>query len=155
MLERQGLGVAQGDGAVLLGREVAQVQAVAVVRVLLQHDRGVTLGQGFLVAGLGLFFLDDGAGEVLVAQQNLHAEQRSTPGQREAVNHFDMLVVGIAEPLLDTGLEHEAAQLARERHAQQGNILAVLRLQTRSVTRVHGLAFLCRLGGEWARSARR
>ena len=41
LLERQGLGVAQGDGAALLGCKVAQVQAVAVVMVLLQHDCSV------------------------------------------------------------------------------------------------------------------
>ena len=65
---------------------------------------------------------------MLVAQDHIHAQQDRTPGQGEAVNHFDMLVVRVAKALLHTGLEHQATQFARERDAQQGNVLAVLRL---------------------------
>ena len=92
---------------------------------------------------------------MLVAQDHIHAQQDRTPGQGEAVDHFDMLIVGVTKALLHTGLEHQATQLACERDAQQGNVLAFLRLQTRSVTLIHGLSFLCHLHKEWAGSARR
>ena len=129
LLELQRLRIAQRDGAALTDCQVAQVQAVAVIVVALQHDGGIAVGQRVFIACLGLPFCHNGAREGPLPQHHLHAQQHRAPGQGEAVNHLQRVVGRVDEALRDTSLQDRASQVARERDAQQGHRIPLTRRQ--------------------------
>ena len=54
-------------------------------------DGRVALGDGLLVASCGGALVDDGTGQALATEHDLHAHQHGAVGQGQGVDDFEML----------------------------------------------------------------